>query len=484
MPKLGKNILPLILLLAAVFRLLIFFLAENLVDIAEIETYSRVNLALEWMRSDTQFPDLNFSPLYFYCIKYMIKLIADPLLAPRWLSFFVGTFLVIPYFYFVDLLFSRKIAIAASLIMALLPLAVRCSVVSLPMVIFVFFIICSFYYFFYYLLKSPRLRFLICSGVCLTVACGLRFEGFLYIPLLPLILFFRKRFKESILLFLISMIIPSVYMWESFSVTGHLLAAAKTASEHSLVHVAEVELWNRILPFFDSLSRTLSLVGWIAALGGIFLSFYTRKNFWLGLIILIYLIVFLYKSAMGTFGPYLIRYFLLIGLLLLPYALFAFDFLLKDRFNFNKALKDKIFSLGIGLFIIFFIGRTFYDLRVIRVPEQTKEMALWLRKHVKVENVILDQVDHPYVVLESRIDYKQIFTPDFLLNRDVNKESFWAIAKKVNPCFLVCRYEPERKGLYSSIVAVENQRQPKVVFRELLGNDLWKVYWMYFVPSE
>lgn len=470
-----KNLFLLSIVFGCFFRLIVFFAADNLIDTEEIETYSRINVALRWIESGQIFPDLNFSPLYFYFIKYSLKLVSDPLVAPRILSLIFGILLLIPYFCFIDVFFSRRIALCSSLFLACLPLAVRGSTVSLPMVIYGFFMLSSLYLFFFYLLKAPKnAGFMVVSACFLTIAAGLRFEGLLFIPLLSLILLFYKRVKESLLFFLIAMVLPVIYMTLSFKQTGYLLAAARTSAIYSLAAVKDIAWRGRILLFFDSLSKVMTLFLLLAAISGILISFCIRKKYWLGIMLFIYMGVFGYKAAQGTFIPNLLRYFFLIGILLIPYSIFCLQFFFFEGSFFRGDKTKRALLISFLLFFtVFFIFRTLAEIRQVKINPDTKELIKWARGNLTAKDkIVLDRFEHPYIILESGLTYKQFYTPLFSPEGVVDKKSLEGIIKKVAPGYLICRYILETRGIYKDIILSLKKQYLRLVF----SNDRWKVY--------
>jgi hypothetical protein len=344
------------------------------------------------------------------------------------------------------------------------------------MIIFVFFTVLSFYYFFFYLNKTAKTKFIIISGLFLSLSFGFRFEALLCIPLLTLLLIIKKKVRDSLIFFIFVMIIPTIYMVESYRQTGHLLEAALTSAKHSLLVVEDIGYGERILPLFSSLNNLLTPLLWPSALAGILFSFYSRKNYYLGIIILAYLAVFGYKSACGTFGPYLVRYFLLIIILMLPYSLYFLQFLLENHRIFSQRTKKILTWSFLLIFSTIFIFKTFADTEKSKMSSGTKELVLWIRNKVGInDKLILERIEHPYIFLESHLHYHQIFTPNLSLTKELDKDSFWNIVKETSPCYLACSSNTWQIGIYKSILLSPEEKE-KAIFTEVFSNNLWKVY--------
>ena len=119
----------------------------------------------------------------------------QPLIVSRVVSLVFGSFFVVPYYYFTKLVTNKKTAFVSSFFLCLYPLHIILSVLSREDVTYCFFLFCAFVFFFKFKKYSGRkILFLIFSAVFLNLSCLMRYDGWIFIPILAVFLLPGKKY--------------------------------------------------------------------------------------------------------------------------------------------------------------------------------------------------------------------------------------------------------------------------------------------------
>ena len=328
---------PLLVLagLSAVVRLACFPF-----DIEMIDAAARVALAIRWLHhpgvmSATECSQ--YGPLPIYLNAGILSIWNTPYTAPRFLSLIFGSATVVPLFFLTRLLFGRRAAIFSGVFFAFYTLQVKSSITAMAEAPFGFLFLAGLFYLFRFR-RDGTTRDLYIAAVWISLACLVRYEGWLYVPLFGLLSvrpsarsgggagWLMDSLKSAVGFVMIASLCPILWMTMNY-VKGAdpLWAWHFIAKDHA--QLAEMALVKRggiggvIYNLFFSpgvllLSLTpavaiLSLAGFLRALA--------RRQTLAYAALLLPSLVYVAETLGMRMAP-LARLFTLTGLLLLPYA--------------------------------------------------------------------------------------------------------------------------------------------------------------------
>jgi Dolichyl-phosphate-mannose-protein mannosyltransferase len=182
--------LALVFLVALGVRLALWPLAT--IELAD--SVSRVWIAWRWLSDPTLITHGVWGPLHFYLMAPALWWFQDPIAPPVAVHIAVASLTPIVVYLFTRHEFGgRRASLIVALVFALYPVAVRTSLQTLSEAPFILFLaICLL---FLARARGPRGRALdaLIAGLSLTLACMLRYEGWMLIPFLAVLLWRRPR---------------------------------------------------------------------------------------------------------------------------------------------------------------------------------------------------------------------------------------------------------------------------------------------------
>jgi hypothetical protein len=312
-------ILPLLLILGLLLRLAVLPFGQ----MAHGDAVSRIFLTIEGLDEPLSFFNYNWGMLYFFLMAAALKIWFDPIHSPVVLNILISVSTTIPFYYFIRREWSKTAAIWVSAASLLYPVGIRQSFIPLTETPFVFFAICSLN-FISCARQDSRLRFVLIAGFFHTLACALRMEAWLLIPLYGALLLSKP--KNALIFAAVASIYPLISMTKNYLLIGDPLPWI-TALRGWII---ETSGWNeglsvsiviqRLIYFpsviFFGLTPLLSLVCFTGAI----FTLKDRKSQrdWLippvGL-----LLIFIIQAARGYVVTD-IRFSMIFGYLLLPFA--------------------------------------------------------------------------------------------------------------------------------------------------------------------
>ncbi len=150
---------------------------------------SRIAMAAAWLQNPSIMSAKDcsqFGPLPIYLIAGILALWNDPYVAPRFLSLLFGVATAVPLFLIARDLFGQRAATLTLLFFALFSLQVRGSAMSLSEVPFGFLLLMCIFFFLRFR-RQARTSDLVFSALLLSLAALVRYEGWLFIPLMALL---------------------------------------------------------------------------------------------------------------------------------------------------------------------------------------------------------------------------------------------------------------------------------------------------------
>lgn len=329
--------------LVTAVRAIAFIFSKN----SDYDAVDRIILAQKWLEHPFLITDASFPQqqtiMPIYLIGMGMRIWNDPLITPRLISLIFGSFTAVPFFLLIKLLFDKRTAVYSTLLFAVFTLHVQCSVVASSEAPFVFFMLFCLYCLFRFK-ETEKMKYLFYSALFLNAAAMTRYTGWIYIPLLCLLVpkniddlkqavFLRSKTAGRLFLFgLLSSAFPIFWMIGNYSTFGDPLYPIHITTHYTLNLIKYTFI--NIDPFMKAMGyRLYYLAYWpgmiflsmtpviaLFAFYGMAYSIYRRHH--LSLIMLfagIYLF-FLYKIMTKTF-ILLPRFTLDSTIFILPFAI-------------------------------------------------------------------------------------------------------------------------------------------------------------------
>ena len=305
-----------------------------------VDGAARIALALRWLNHPTLISTQDcsqYGPLSVCAVIGILSVWKDPYLAPRLVSLLFGIAAVVPLFLITRLLFNRRAAIMAGLFFASDSLLVKSSGTTMAEAPFVFLFLFSVYFVFRFR-RTGRLFDLLSAAFLLTGASMVRYEGWLFIPLMGLLVIrpstgegngWRrvKAMLAPVLVFgavasalpLLWLLINYVKLGDPWGVwrwlrANHALHGVESAQRRG---VGGALAYSAIFPFVVLL-LSLSPGVLFLALAGMRRAIARRQTLLYAALFLPFMAYFVETLALRTYP--VARFWLLPGLLLLPYA--------------------------------------------------------------------------------------------------------------------------------------------------------------------
>ncbi|MCJ7508057.1 MAG: glycosyltransferase family 39 protein [candidate division Zixibacteria bacterium] len=362
--------------------LLSFCFSKNYID---GDAITRTVMAIKWLEHPFYISAANkvswvFGPLHCYLNALGLFIWNNPLYSPRLVSLIFSCAAVVPFYFLVKKFFPNKGALLASLSFSLISLRLQSSAIAVSEGINIFFVLSAIYYFFRYK-EDRKLKYIFICAFFINLACMMRYDSWLLIPLLGILLLLKGDLKENfsgfgftfqaMKIFLIFLILSSFFPI-SWMVGNYL----KNDDALYFLHVAEVlnakqfnlNVINRnylgnlaynliFLPavWFLSASPFIFILSIIGLIGCLF----KNKGQGLYLILLAYILLFLYQFVFsGKMFP-IARYTIIQGTLLLSFSSFGFALISQrlNKFNSRLLLGGFLLSILVSLFLITFLGK-------------------------------------------------------------------------------------------------------------------------------
>ena len=301
---------------------------------------TRVAMAIRWLHHPgvmTTKDCEQFGPLHIYLIAGALSLWKDIYLAPRFLSLVLGVGTALPLFFLTRILFNQRAALYATLFFAFHTLQVKsCGVAMAEAAFGFFFLMCVYFFVRFRGNGRPVDRCL--AALMLSISCMIRYDAWPYIPLMALLTIRTdqsgaKRFPSMVSCLrpvigfgLIAGLFPVLWLITNYVKGADPLFAWKviaaglesfpedTITRHGVI-VASV-----FHTVFVPAILFLSLTPAVAVLAGIGFVRALRRRHALAYAALFLPFIIYYVQSFGVRALPIARYWMLPGLLMLPYA--------------------------------------------------------------------------------------------------------------------------------------------------------------------
>ncbi len=173
-----------IMALAVALRLLAWPLSNN----PGGDPVSRIWGGWHWWEHPRWITSGVWGPLHFYLLGTVVGITGDTIRAPVLMNILFSVATLLPLYYFVRREFSRRLALFAAACFALYPVAFQNSLTSMSETPFVFFVAVSLLLVSYARDRSGQWWHALLGGLTMTLACMLRYEGWVLIPFMAAVL--------------------------------------------------------------------------------------------------------------------------------------------------------------------------------------------------------------------------------------------------------------------------------------------------------
>ena len=324
------QLLACILLLGLGLRLVVLPFTHT----TEPDAMSRIVIGWEWLQTpNTGLQSAVWLPLHTYILGLAFNVLPEYYYTPTLLNILFAVLTAIPLYWFSHREFGQKNGIAAGAIAAtafmVYPLAFRNSLMALSDTPFALLLAASLPLLSYARAKNGTLWQAALAGVFISLAAGIRYEGWVLIPFMAVILW---RHPKRLLAFgAMAMVVPTLWMLGCLITHGDPLYSFNYQSQDTAATLSErggISLLKRIvrLIFFPGvLGFGLSFPVLGLSLWGVTVALRNRRSQLIWLVpFLGLLLVLSYKSVEGTMNlqP---RYAIPIGMLLLPFMVLGLE---------------------------------------------------------------------------------------------------------------------------------------------------------------
>ncbi|MFA5200415.1 MAG: glycosyltransferase family 39 protein [Candidatus Omnitrophota bacterium] len=386
-----QNFIILLLIICSLaVRLVVFINTDNSDGIAMGRVVNALNI-LEDPALRSNF-DPNVSVLYNYSLAAVLRFWPDPLNGPRVFTMFFGVFSVIPFYFLIKLLFNERIALFSVILLILDPFHIMQSVLSTSDAAFYLFFLSSLYYLFKFNKQKSNFAFIL-ALVLFNVASLLRFESWIFIPVLSLFLF-RNRKRYVLMFFFFSLILPSLWLYLCHHFFGDVLYSFRAPA--NTMHI-ELTMLNRvyyvrsIYALGELLADAITPAVTILGLCGILYAVYEKKHLQLALLFALLYCLFT-VNMLFTRMWFNYRSTIFLGILIMPYAVYIIE---------KLAVRIRVNSIILLLFFTLLCVPAFQEiinkyLPSFKLSRGIEELATKIRVQVKPgEKVMLvaDELD-------------------------------------------------------------------------------------------
>ena len=233
----------------------------------DADAVSRTFMAIKWLKDPHVITSGVWAPLHQYLNAFALIAVPDQVWGPKILHVLFGAALVIPVFKLsrrhLDDLPSSLIALFVSLS----PIIFRNSFHTLSGIPFLFFVAYSMYWTVRASNKEGSWKEALYAGLMITIASGLRYEGWVLMTILVLLLFTKMKWLNAIVFGATAGIFPFFWMLGNYSAHGDLLYFLEGSklwnfgAESHNASITDVKFMLRKL--FFSYSFLLNVTPWI-----------------------------------------------------------------------------------------------------------------------------------------------------------------------------------------------------------------------------
>lgn len=326
--------------------------------VVDPDVLSRIYISWEWLQKPHLINTAVWPPLHFYIMSFFLWIFPFDVLTPKLLHIAFTVAITIPLYFFIKNEFNEKGAFWATLFFQLSPIVFRNSFHALAEAPFIFFVACSLYFISELFKNNENYKNALWAGIFLTISCGIRYEGWVFIGFLGLIVWIRSGFKNAFIFGIFSMIFPLYWMIGNYIAKDDPLYSINAANYWNTVmegvneQVSDLDIRMRILffPFsvFLFLTPLLSIISVVTFIYALKNNLFKFKHLLWFIPFMGIMIMYIQKTYNGSLLMHH-RYSAIPLLFIAPYLSYYFS----DKIKLAKNLKNIVATLIIATAIPF-----------------------------------------------------------------------------------------------------------------------------------
>ncbi|HTY44402.1 MAG TPA: glycosyltransferase family 39 protein [Patescibacteria group bacterium] len=474
-----------IVALALFLRLTFVFLTDNFSGVlpAQRIVYAQ---QLQFKAADYGILDPFIPPLYPYVLRAWLGICHDIISAPRLLAVLLGMLTLVPFFLIVKLVKGKDSALLAMLLLAVSPLHIIYSTLSLEDMPFYCVIFYALYFFLRYQCESKAMRYLALSAVLTSCSFGFRFEGLLYAILLSAILVAGKNKKPFFLFASVSFLLPLAWMLVCIFKFGDPLFSYTWHAYYSRLN----QLGGcRLECVIEKITRVFSLPLLLFGGVGFLISLKDVRMRVLNIIFVSFVTAFSIKIAGGTLSwdP---KYFLTFGLFLVIYEAVGLLYFFDDfKSQHTQALFISILCIYAVLFGVKYITNQDTIAQSFSLPLEIKNIPALLGDTAADKQILID-TDYmnwypEHIIVGTGLaahrfkiaDEIEVFGHRVKKGQGLAKCKSHLLNLMGNGRFAYIVYAPEGRSLrFIDPLFLQEEHIGKVTYRRIFSG---RIYWVY-----
>jgi hypothetical protein len=243
-------------------------------DVVDADAVTRALLGESYMLYPGWGGDGIWPPLHFYLNGIFTVVVDNRAIASVWVNILLGSAMVLPVFALVRRWSNGLVAIAVTILVVFNPLMFRNSLQGLSEIPFLFFSACAF--------NAASCaqtgastegsREALLAGLFITIACGMRYEAWLFIVAIAGILLLARHWRRTILFCLTASMFPIAWMVTNHLAQGNMFHGVEHVvhwrGNAEVVHVPDGERWLRTLFFPVSFLLALTPATFLLGMAG------------------------------------------------------------------------------------------------------------------------------------------------------------------------------------------------------------------------
>lgn len=430
------------------------------------DAVERIYIAWRWLENPQIITHGVWLPLHTYLLAGVMWLFQDQFFAPIALNIVFSVATAIPLYFFTKNEFGEKYSWFVSCAFLFCPLAFVNSLMALSETTFTFFVAVSLYFVSQARKNYGTWHHALFAGLSLTLAAHTRYEGWILIPLLGILLW--KKPQILVVFLTTSLISPIFWLLASYINYGNALYSIQYQQQDTQVVGEELkqQLLKRILFVPIGLFLGMSVVVPILSVWGAVVSLVQRKASSVWLIPFVGLcFVLIFKSVSGSLNL-LYRYNLTPSILILPFCVEAINYF--PIINKNKYFK--IMTIISMIPISYFNPSSLKGIQII--PQKNQEIIGKIKESLNPEKDRLILVGLPWTI-NKQIAFNSALKPDkiglsFGLNPTDPIDVGWDMEQKRKTL-----KEFLQNNLYSGgIIVIEQKKMSSNVITLIENNQL------------
>ncbi len=391
-----RALLALVAVIYIAIRMFVFAASDNGIDFHH-NAYDRGLFVQKWLQDFRIVPDVAYGPVDFYLVAAVMKIVPDPILAPRLLSLFSSIALLFVLYFMVRRIFGPWEALAAGFMAALHPHGIRMSVVGLEMMPYALILISAFSA----LQKAHSSRrpcaWTIMAGLLFTTAAATRFEAWIILPVVCVAALWHHRLR-GLIFSLCAAIFPVAWMLYNQSLYSEPFHFLGIAGNIAGVHMAAMPMWRRIVEWPWILMQYGPLPTLLLGLVGFITARRVCELRPMMISLLLTFAVFETQTVRGLMGTNETKYAMPLILLIIPYAAQE----LIRRINGHILLRMVVCVMSFML-LAQPLAVTIRDNRRFLAPEGAREQAAFLAALPRDGKVVIGTSLQGYLLVHGKL---------------------------------------------------------------------------------